>query len=100
MWTNINRQLSQASPCEICGGQSGTRSGFSTTISVFLSPYHPASALHSVSSTNCSYQMVNLMNTGSFPNGSVLSEIGEHWIEKNFHISLQKIKEIAGEYLN
>jgi hypothetical protein len=100
MWTNINCQLSKASPCEICGGQSGTRNCFSTTISVFLSFYNPASVLNSLSSTNYAYQMDNWMEPGSFPNSSVLSEIGEHWIEKNFHIILQKIKEIADEYLN
>jgi len=56
MQTNINGQLSQASPCEICGGQSGTRRGFSTTVSFFLSLYHFTSAVHSMSSTSCSYQ--------------------------------------------
>jgi hypothetical protein len=56
MHTNINRQQSQASPCEICGGQSGTRRGFSTTVSVFLTLYHFTSAVHPISSTSCSYQ--------------------------------------------
>jgi len=50
----VNRQLSQASPCEIYGGQSGTRRGFYTTVSVFLSVYHFTSAVHSISSTSCS----------------------------------------------
>ena len=100
MQTNINRQLSQASLCEIYGGQSGTRRGFSTTISVFLSLYHFASAVHSLSSTSCSYQADKWMKSGNFPNSSVLLEIVVYRKEKKFHLSLQRVEEIAGEFLN
>jgi hypothetical protein len=100
MQTNVNRQQSQTSPCEICGGQSGTRRGFSTTDSVFLTLYHFTSAVHPISSTSYSYQRDKWMKPGNFPNSCILLEIWEHWIEKNFHFSLQRFKEIAGEFLN
>ena len=48
------RVRSQASPCEICGRQSGTVTSFSPSTSVFLSQYHSTHAPHT--STCCSQQ--------------------------------------------
>jgi hypothetical protein len=42
---------SEASPHEICGGQSGTRTSFSSSTSVFFCHYH---------STNASYALIYL----------------------------------------
>jgi hypothetical protein len=39
------RFRSRLSPCEICGGQSGTGTGFSPSTSVFPCQFHSAGAL-------------------------------------------------------
>jgi hypothetical protein len=44
------RVLSWANPCEICGGQNGTGTGFSQTASVFPCYYHSTNALYLSSS--------------------------------------------------
>jgi len=58
---------------------------------VLHTQYHPQVALS---------QRDKRMKPGNFPNSCILLEIGEHWIEKNFHFSLQRVKETAGEFLN
>jgi hypothetical protein len=47
---------SQVSACDICGGQSGTGSGFSPSTSIFHCQYYSTKATNSSSSTCCSYQ--------------------------------------------
>ena len=42
--TAETRIRSQASPCGICGAQSGTATGFSTSTSVFPSQFHSTGA--------------------------------------------------------
>jgi hypothetical protein len=37
---------------------------------------------------------------GTFQTAAFFLEIGEHWKEKNFHFSLQRSKQIVGEFLN
>lgn len=46
----------QFSPCEIRGGQSGTRTRYSPSTSVFLRQYHTTNASCSSSSACCPYQ--------------------------------------------
>jgi len=48
---------SEGGPFGICGVQSGTETGFSPSTSVFPCQYHYTNALHSSSSTCCSYQV-------------------------------------------
>jgi len=50
------RVRSQVSLCEVCGGQSGTTPGFSSSTSVFPRLNHFANAPYSSSLTHCSYQ--------------------------------------------
>jgi len=49
------RLRSQASPFEICGSQSGNRTGFSTRISFFRCYFQPCSDPYLYPSTCCSY---------------------------------------------
>jgi hypothetical protein len=59
----------QINPCEICGGQSGTGTGLSA----------------SNSSTRCSFQKDKRAKPGNLPKSKAVSEIGEHWTEKDLH---------------
>jgi hypothetical protein len=48
------RVLTQAIPCEFCGGQSGTGTDLSPSTSVFHCQYHSTNTPHASSSTCCS----------------------------------------------
>ena len=113
------RIQSQASPCNIYGGQSGTGTGFSPTTSVFPCQYHSTSTPYTYSSARSfltqgqtgeswepSNKLCSFGNRGALdrqvlplfvskymlllPEGQTgeawePAEIGEHWLEKNFH---------------
>ena len=59
---------SQASPCDICGAQSGTVTGFLPSTSIPPCQYHSTIAPHSSSSKLCSYQKDKPSKPGTFQN--------------------------------
>ena len=61
--TEKTRVKSHVSPCEICGGHSGSGSGFTVTTAILPYDYH---------STNVTYTYLNLMFTG--PGITVITE--------------------------
>ena len=73
------RVRSRVSACEICSGQTGSGT-------VLL--------LHNRCATFIIIYMLlvpetETMELGNLPKSNVLSEIGERWMEKNFHFSAQ-----------
>lgn len=76
---------SQFSLREIFYAQSGTGTGHSPSTWAFPYHYNSTYDAYSSSSTRCSYQKDKRATTGIFPLSNALWEIGEHWIEKNFH---------------
>jgi hypothetical protein len=52
----------------------------------FPCQHHSTNASYSSSSTCCSYQKNKLAQPGNLPKRNALSEIGEHWKEKYFHL--------------
>jgi len=68
----------QISPSDICGGQSGTETGFSLSIFVSLRLCHSTNALHPSSSTFGSYHEGKWANFGKLPESYALSKIVEH----------------------
>ena len=58
---------SQVIPCEICGGQSGSGTGFSPTNMVFPCHYNFTNATYTSSFTYCSNQMDNRTKPGNLP---------------------------------
>jgi hypothetical protein len=73
---------SQASPCEVCGGRSGSGRSFSVNISVFPCQDHSTKVPYSFSCTSCCYQRDKQEKTGNLAKSSVLPETEKHWIEK------------------
>ena len=59
------RVRSQVSPCEICGGQYGTRTSFSPSTSVFPYQHHSTDAPYSYLSSFSSYQTDKLAKPGN-----------------------------------
>jgi hypothetical protein len=78
------RVLSQVISCEIYDGHGGVGTGVSPIYSGFRFLYHYTNAPHSSLSTCCSYQKDKRAKPGNLPKGNVLSETGEHRIEKYF----------------
>jgi hypothetical protein len=76
----------QVSP--ICGGQSGSETGFFSITSVFSCQYHSTDDLFSFISTSCSYQKDKWENPGNLPKSNALWEIGENLIEMYFQFFL------------
>ena len=66
------RILSHISPCEICGGHSGTGKGFSLSTSIFPWQFKFTNILYSSSSTNDSYIKEEQANPGNFPKKAIL----------------------------
>ena len=66
------RIRSQASPCDIYGGQRGTGSGFPPTTSVFPCQCHSTSTPYTYSSTRRSYQKDKRQNPGNLPKAMLL----------------------------
>jgi len=61
------RDRSQATPCEDCGGQSGTETGFPPRTSVVPYEYYPTNAPHWSSSGSCSYRKGKRAKPTNFP---------------------------------
>jgi hypothetical protein len=74
------RVRSQANASAISGGQSGTVTGFSPSISVFPCRYHSTNAPYSSSSTRCCYQKDKRAKAEILLQSSARSEIGERWM--------------------
>jgi hypothetical protein len=74
---------SEPSLCEICGAQSGTGTDFSASTSAFPCQYLSTNAPYSSSSACCSYED-RWAKSVNVPKTNALSEIGEHWVEKDF----------------
>jgi hypothetical protein len=81
---------SWAGLCEVCDWQIGIGAGFSPSTSVLPCQHHSTNAPYSFSSTGCSYQKDKQKKPGNFPESSALSEIGYHWVEKDFNVSFFK----------
>jgi hypothetical protein len=78
--TTDSRVRSQASQCEICGGQTGTRTGVSRSTSVFpCRQYRSTIAPSSPSSERCSYH-AKQAKRGNISKSNALSEIGVIWV--------------------
>jgi hypothetical protein len=82
-FTADNRVRSRASSSEICGRQNDTWTGRSNT-SVVSRQYHSNSAPHLSPLTCYSYRKDKLAKQGNHAESCVISEIGEHWLEKYF----------------
>jgi len=74
---------SQVSPCDTCGGQISTGTGFPPRTSVSPCRSHTTNVAYSSSSTSCSYQKDKGAKMGNVSNSNFLSEIGKQWIENN-----------------
>jgi hypothetical protein len=94
----------QVSIREVCGGQSGTGTGFSPSTWIFPFQYHSTNGPYSSSCTGCCYQKDKRATPGNVPKGHDFSENGERWIEHNFQffilqrISKQDIAVIIWRY--
>jgi hypothetical protein len=85
-FTTETRVRFQLSPCEICGGKSGTGWGFSPSTAVFLCHCHSINAPHSFPSTHCCYQKDKRSKPGNLPKNSSLPEIAELGTEMYLHL--------------
>jgi hypothetical protein len=79
----------QASSYEIYGGQGATGTGLFPSTSFLPYRYHSNSAPCSYASGCCSYQKDRRTKTGNLPKPSVLSEIGQHLIDRCCHVVLK-----------
>jgi hypothetical protein len=77
---------SEISPCEICGGQSGTETLLSVSTSIFPCRHHSIKAPCMYWSKCCSNREDNWRKPEQFRKNVAVSEIGEHSIEKYFDL--------------
>jgi hypothetical protein len=85
------RVRSRVIPFGTCGGHSGTETGFSPCTSVFPGQCHSNIVPFSASSTCCLYLNDQRAKPGNLSKSNALLEMGEHWIEKYFHLDFKRL---------
>jgi hypothetical protein len=88
--------LSQVCPCEICGRQSGTRTGFSQSASVVHSQYHSTLAPYSPV-RNKAYRANLILFTASPVQSQIYKQFKSHCIAQYFseRFRVQRVGELT-----
>jgi len=76
---------SQASPCEICGVNGGTGTGFSPSALTFPCQHDSNSDPYSSQLASYPCQEDVQAKPGNLPNRNAVSVVGEHWLENYVH---------------
>ena len=83
--TAEERAQSQVSPCQICDGQSGSGTDFSSSTSVFPRQHHPINAPHSYSTLTLFLPEGPTGKARNLPKSNPLSEIGYRHTQQYFY---------------